>query len=480
MSNQKMKILRPTYHFTAPKGWINDPNGLIQYKGKYHLFYQHNPDSCDWSSMHWGHAVSSDLILWEHLPIALHPDMPYDSDKNGGCFSGSSIGLDDGTLGIVYTGSVIQNGKVIQTQNLAFSEDGITFYKYPNNPIIDAFSEKEDQSDFRDPKVFAYDGKWYLVAGVSKGGTGHGEGRVLLYSSNDLKKWDYCGVLFSCEDRWGTMCECPDFFQLGDYWVLTFSPMYSQKMEKSLYVAGTMDFSNYQFSAKKIGVVDYGFDFYGSQSFLADDGRRIIIGWQNGWEWMPWFNGFGPTESEGWRGSMSFPRMLELDENLILRQSPINELDNILENDTEFSDLSVTSSPMEFFPRNPQSFVVRINCLVKDISSRFIEIGIRSGNNRAAIVQCDFYSGVLSFDRSNADNYSTGRLSCPLEANNGVYNLQMLVDSNSVEIFSDDGRHCISATIYPEITQNGFWIKTPYKDCHIKSFGIFSVNSRNR
>ena len=118
--------LRPLIHFTAPKGWINDPNGLIYYKGQYHLFYQHNPDSTEWASMHWGHAVSNDMLHWEDLPIALYPDSAYDKDEDGGCFSGSAIEK-DGMLFLVYTGSVHKNGILYQTQNIAYSKDGVSF-----------------------------------------------------------------------------------------------------------------------------------------------------------------------------------------------------------------------------------------------------------------------------------------------------------------------------------------------------------------
>ena len=127
--------MRLKYHFMAPAYWINDPNGLIFYKGEYHLFYQHYPYAPQWGSMHWGHAKSKDLVHWEHLPIALAPSESYDLDERGGCFSGSAVD-DNGILSVLYTGTVIRDGIVIQTQNLATSEDGITFQKYEGNPVI--------------------------------------------------------------------------------------------------------------------------------------------------------------------------------------------------------------------------------------------------------------------------------------------------------------------------------------------------------
>ena len=126
---------RPRMHFSPERGWINDPNGLIHFKGMYHLFFQFNPYSTRWGMMHWGHAVSHARIDWQVLPLALTPSEEYELDEKGGCFSGSAIEK-DGRLYLFYTGSVIRDGRTIQTQNMAFSDDGIHFEKHPGNPII--------------------------------------------------------------------------------------------------------------------------------------------------------------------------------------------------------------------------------------------------------------------------------------------------------------------------------------------------------
>ena len=148
---------RQRYHFTPPVSWMNDPNGLVYYKGLYHLFYQYNPKSCKWDSMHWGHAVSEDMIHWKDMPVALKPDQEYDCHPEGGCFSGSAVEK-DGVLFLFYTATTQIDGVVHQTQCIATSKDGMTFEKYPNNPVI-----KEPphgfSNDFRDPKVFKHNGK---------------------------------------------------------------------------------------------------------------------------------------------------------------------------------------------------------------------------------------------------------------------------------------------------------------------------------
>ena len=147
------------FHFQNQKGWMNDPNGLIYYKGKYHAFFQHYPYAPRWGQMHWGHAVSENLLDWEELDIALCPDEPYEND--GGCFSGSAIEK-DGRLYLFYTSVSHELG---QTQSVAFSDDGITFTKYENNPVIKE-SPLGSNREFRDPKVFEYEGGYRMVVGA--------------------------------------------------------------------------------------------------------------------------------------------------------------------------------------------------------------------------------------------------------------------------------------------------------------------------
>ena len=135
MNTRKMTPLRPVFHFTAPYGWINDPNGFCYFKGMYHLFYQYNPHGCEWSKMYWGHAVSKDLTHWEDLPIALYPDQEYDTDEVGGCFSGSAIVRGD-RLYVFYTGTSRHGNMLVQSQCMAYSDDGIKFEKYSGNPVV--------------------------------------------------------------------------------------------------------------------------------------------------------------------------------------------------------------------------------------------------------------------------------------------------------------------------------------------------------
>ena len=183
--------MRPLFHLTPRCGWMNDPNGFSLYKGEYHLFYQYYPYETVWGPMHWGHAVSKDLITWEYYPAAIAPDMEY--DKNG-CFSGSAIEMEDGRQLLVYTGvqkMEDEDGNIreVQTQCVAFG-DGKDYEKYANNPVIDStmLPEGAGKYDFRDPKVWRENGKYYIVVGNK---TEDIDGQILQFVSDDGINWSY-------------------------------------------------------------------------------------------------------------------------------------------------------------------------------------------------------------------------------------------------------------------------------------------------
>ena len=273
---------RQDYHFMAETGWINDPNGLIYFKGKYHFFYQYNPYSGFWDCMHWGHAVSEDMIHWEYLPLALAPSEVYDDHLKGGCFSGSAI-EHDGKLFLIYTGTCNNGNGFEQAQCIAYSEDGIHFEKYEGNPVITA-PEGVPTDLFRDPKVWKHDDIYYVVCGASK----NGFAQARLYKSTDMFHWEFVNVLAESRGEWGYMWECPDFYPVGDKYVLMFSPM-GGKERTSVYLVGDFDYDTGKFFYTISGEIDWGFDYYAPQSFLAPDGRRILVGWANAWDWMPFW-----------------------------------------------------------------------------------------------------------------------------------------------------------------------------------------------
>ena len=292
-------------HFEPETGWLNDPNGLCYFRGQYHAFFQHYPYAPKWGPMHWGHAVSTDLVHWEELPIALAPEEPYEkSEQGGGCFSGSAV-VKDGVLYLFYTSVSDALG---QTQSVATSRDGVHFTKYEGNPVIAHFPE-EGSADFRDPKVSLFGDTYYMVCGSGKDGVG----KVLLYASKDLLHWDYRGVLIQGE-QFGGVVECPDFFPFGEGALLMFSKM-NRVFHATQFVYG--DFVGEKFVPRREFTVEAAPDFYAPQTFLAPDGRRLMIGWLYSWRRKV-------KEGAKRAGALTLPRELTMADG-VLRAAPVGE-----------------------------------------------------------------------------------------------------------------------------------------------------------
>lgn len=299
------------WHFEPRVGWMNDPNGLVYFRGMYHAFFQHYPHAPRWGQMHWGHAVSEDLVHWQELPIALYPDREYEND--GGCFSGSAIEK-DGRLYLFYT-SVSHEMK--QTQSVAWSDDGIHFTKYSENPVIR--ENPLGSEDFRDPKVSLIDGVYYMVVGSGN----MDSGKVLLYKSADLLHWDYVGILFEGAE-FAHCIECPDFFRMGDKYVLMFSQI-NRRERASWFVVG--DFRDGKLINCRISRPEWGPDFYAPQTF-TDGTRRIMIGWMYHW---------GKPAPEGceFAGALSIPRELLLEGETILNY-PVTAARHLLKRESPY------------------------------------------------------------------------------------------------------------------------------------------------
>ncbi len=471
LKNSGNENWRPSYHFTAPYGWMNDPNGLIYFQGWYHLFYQYNPKHCDWASMHWGHAVSRDMVHWKDLPIALKPDMEYDNDPEGGCFSGCAVEK-DGRLYLFYTASSSQEGKLCQAQCMAVSEDGVHFEKYAGNPLIPGPPEGALEP-FRDPKVFSADGKWYMAVGGSvKSKNPEGDGRVFLYESEDLYGWRYKGVILESGGKLGTMMECPDLFELDGKWILTCSPMNHPEYNKALYCVGEMDFETGRYTIERMGNLDVGFDYYAPQSFLDAHGNRVMIAWQNGWLWMPWCQDWGPTGTENWRGTMSVPRKVSLSEDGRVCLYPVQELESLESERKEYADYEVTAQKRYLYPEGAKSFRLELWIDAEKLASRYLEIGVLGKGEEATVVSVDLLGKVVSLDKSRGDAYGSGRMNCPVEIRNGRCKLLLLVDHSTVEVYVDEGRYCITSNVYPRMEQTECWIRTPYKKGVIEKIRI--------
>lgn len=461
-------IFRPKFHFTAPYGWLNDPNGLV-YDGKnYHLFYQSNPYGCDWNSMHWGHAVSPDMFHWIDLPIALTPEFPYEKHSQGGCFSGSAIyNAAKKEMFLFYTGSV-PSSAAQQSQNLAISKNGVHFEKYTQNPIIPQHPPEIASREFRDPKVFIHDDIWYMVVASCIGDQNDGgDGRILLYSSPDGFSWDYKSILFASNGKYGSMFECPDFFFLDGKWVLIFSPMYMPGYLQCIWLVGSMDFETGVFTSENEGKLDYGYDHYAPQTFEGVNGERNSIAWMSSWPWMPWFNGYGPTEPEGYRGCMSLPRKYTLNAENELCSLPVSTLPNLYESSLQSSDISISETACVL--SSPASNQYALSLLLNADETSSFTLTLMGGE---VSIFFDMAKNEFVFTRNHDE---TGRI-CPLEVIDGTVSLQIIVDQSTVEIFSKTGKYAFSAMVYPG-KENTEISAFSAEICTLKDFTLHTIKA---
>lgn len=445
--------MRQRYHFMSQTGWLNDPNGLIYFRGKYHFFFQHNPYNGFWDSMHWGHAVSDDMLHWEYLPLALVPSETYDNHQRGGCFSGSAI-EHDGKLFLMFTGTANEGKGFEQTQCIAYSEDGIHFEKYEGNPVLTA-PEGIPADQFRDPKVWKHGDTYYMVCGASR----DNKAQALLYRSKDMFHWAFFNVLAESRGEWGHMWECPDFYPMGDKYVLTFSPMGAGE-HTSVYLAGDFDYETGKFNYYISGEIDWGFDYYAPQSFLAPDGRRIIVGWANEWEWMPLWKDWGPTYKEGWCGSFNIPREVRMMEDGTLQFLPIAEVETMREYSKQKDVLVVTEKETELAAGDGVCFELKFKIDLEKTDADKLEIDLRCGEGRKTVCLFDFKKAEMSVDRNEADGWSKG-ISRSVMYLKGKMELDVhiLSDQSSVEIFTNQYQNNHSNNIFAGVAQNQLKIR---------------------
>ena len=440
--------MRQHYHFMAQTGWLNDPNGLIYFRGKYHFFFQHNPYNGFWDSMHWGHAVSDDMLHWEYLPLALAPSETYDNHLRGGCFSGSAI-EHDGKLYLMFTGATNEGKGNEQTQCIAYSEDGIHFEKYAGNPVLTA-PEGVPTDCFRDPKVWKHEDTYYMVCGASR----DNKGQALLYRSKDMIHWTYFNVLAESRGEWGYMWECPDFYPMGDKYVLTFSPMGAGE-HTSVYLVGDFDYLTGKFCCHVSGEIDWGLDYYAPQSFLAPDGRRIIVGWSNEWEWMPLWKDWGPTYKEGWCGFFNIPREVRMRKDGTLQLLPIREVETIRENPKRIAELAVSEEYTELEAGDGVCFELKLKIDLQRTNADELELDLRCGAERRTICLFHFKKGEMRVDRNAADGWSKGvsRSVLYLQGKKEL-DVHILSDQSSLEIFTDQYQNNHSNNIFAKASQN--------------------------
>lgn len=453
---------KPSFHLAARVGWMNDPNGFSYYKGRYHLFYQYYPFGTKWGVMHWGHAVSSDLLHWEYLPAALAPDTLADRD---GCFSGSAVELPDGRQLLLYTGVVEQKGlpgeatEAIQTQCAAIG-DGVDYVKCAENPILtDAdIPEGSSKNDFRDPKAWREaDGTYRCVVGNR---AADGSGQLLYYSSEDGLHWTFESVLAANHDRFGSMWECPDFFELDGKAVVLVSPqdMLPEGFEYhngngTVCLIGRFDKEKKAFLEETDHAIDYGIDFYAAQTLLAPDGRRIMIAWMQNWDTLavtmlksPWF------------GQMTIPRELSV-KNGRLYQWPIRELERMRRNRVAYENVCFASEKVLDGIRG-RKVDVSVTIRPGDQDNVYKKFAMWFGQNDKYHTAISYrpYGSVLKIDRkfSGSRRAVSHQRRCLVPDRGGELTFRMILDRFSVEIFVNGGEQTLTATMFTEQEADGF------------------------
>lgn len=439
------EAFRSQYHFTPQAGWMNDPNGMVFYDGEYHLFYQHYPDSTVWGPMHWGHAVSKDLIHWEHLPIALYPD------SLGYVFSGSAVvdWKNTSGFGTVQTPPIVAiytyhdpvgdraGRNDFQTQGIAYSVDkGRSWKKHDKNPVL----PNPGIRDFRDPKVSwnKVSNQWVMTLAVKD--------HIEFYGSPDLKNWSKLSEFGNSIGAHGGVWECPDLFPLNDEqgntkWVLLVSinPGGPQGGSATQYFVGDFDGKNFLPQDTETRWIDYGADNYAGVTWSdipAKDGRRLFIGWMSNWQYA------NVVPTKAWRSATTLPRevtLIKTEQALELKFKPVAELDSIQGESKMVAGSTKLDHPLSL-----------ITFKLSEDEKAFFLTFTNEGNEHVTI---SFQQGVLSFDREHSGiiNFSDvfpsvhkmdlGKID--------VKKVSVYLDLASIEIFINEGERVMTEIVFP-------------------------------
>jgi beta-fructofuranosidase len=425
---------RPQFHLLPAKNWMNDPNGPIFWNGHYHMFYQYNPKGAFWGDLNWGHAISTDLVHWRHLPVALSPTAGGpDAD---GCFSGSAIDLGD-RVAMVYTGvkavpkslATLSDGvhNFRETQCLAISDDPtLSRWTKVKFPVIASPPKSLGITGFRDPSAWRSRESYYLTIGSGIRGKG---GMVLLYRSKDLRDWEYLHILASGKGNGrtavnaveaGDMWECPELFPLGEKHVLIYSTI-----GKVHWHSGSLDERTMLFHSERSGIADYG-SYYAAKTQLDENGNRIL------WGWIPETRPLEAYREAGWAGVMSLPRRLSLgtDGQLSMRVCPAF---SSLRGPTQYArhprQTDANGTPLRAL--SLRDCCGEIRCEAED-RRHALGVSIICRSTRAKLFN-------IAFDPTAATQIMVDGQTLPLATSNQTkLSIQIFVDGSVIESFIND------------------------------------------
>ena len=434
-AEKEEKILfREHFHLMPPVGWLNDPNGLCQFEGVYHAFFQYSPFDAEGGVKMWGHYISDNMLDWKYQGVALYPDQPFDCH---GVYSGSAL-VEDGKMYLYYTGNVkledgeydyIRTGREGNTV-LVSSEDGIHF-GHKKQLMRNTDYPDDLTCHVRDPKVWKEQDTYYMVQGAR---TKEDVGQILIFTSKDKVNWKFKSRIES-KEPFGYMWECPDYFTIGDKKILSASVQGLEGgiwEERNVYQSGYFEVEGDILSSYKLGeykLWDYGFDYYAPQSFETEDGRRIHISWMG----MPDCEAYtNLTIADGWQHCFTLPREIYVKDGKIC-QRPIRELDykeaitKIAENKLQADSCKAYDLKIDKIQNNQFCIALAEELLLEYTDGRF---RMRFTDNRKTCV-------------------SAGR-DCRYVETDEVTNIRVIADVSSVEVFVNDGEYVFSTRYYPD------------------------------
>lgn len=457
--NKQIEKYRPYLHFAPKENWLNDPNGLIYFKGEYHLFFQHNPYDDVWGPMHWGHAVSKDLISWEELDIALYPD------ELGTIFSGSAVVDWNNTTGFFpdEPGLVAifthhrdgdDNNPAEQTQSLAYSTDnGRTWSKYQGNPVL----SHETKIDFRDPKVFWNEDTNNWIMSLATGQS------ISFYSSSNLIDWQFESEFGHNKGSHDGVWECPDLFKFkvqetGDEkWVLFVSigdNGQSDMGSRTQYFVGSFDGSVFKEEHEDVRWLDFGKDNYAGVSFSdipKQDGRRIYLGWMSNWRYA------NEVPTVGWRSQMTLPRELSLrkiEGKHRVIQMPVRELEHYFERTIDIGKINIDQGDNKKYKVNEPYYELFLE--IDQNEENQFDIVLHHTPSMKTTIEVDTKCNSITLNRASSGKIDFSEMFLLEQSlkmdDSDILTLQIIVDTSSIEIFINGGIYAMTSLIFPDQT----------------------------
>ena len=492
---------RPEYHHTPLYGWMNDANGLVYKDGEYHLYFQYNPYGSKWGNMHWGHSVSKDLVHWEHLDPAIA------RDTLGHIFSGSTVidknnsaGYGKDAMIAFYTSASDEHGQI---QCMAYSNDnGRTYTKYENNPILTPF---DGLKDFRDPKVFWYEPaqKWYMIVSADK--------NMRFYSSTDLKQWEYLSQFGEGYGVQPNQFECPDFIQLpvdgnkdNMKWVMivNINPGCPFGGSATEYFIGDFDGKEFKCDTDKSVTkwLDFGKDHYATVCFSNTGDRIIAVPWMSNWQYA------NVTPIRQYRGANALPRELSLytkNGEIYMAANVVKETEALRKSTRNIESLSVEGETVIDSITDGLNSGVELEMDIVPGKAQTVGFDIMNAKGEKTKIYLDLKSGRAVMDRTesgliafgekaephfkeNHDRRKTESINyindfalgtwAPLSLCEGKsYHLNVFVDKCSVELFVDGGRIAMTNLVFPTEVYNSLRFYTEGGKAEVKNLSIHKL-----